>query len=60
MEAGADDAGEVHLYLTDYRSLYVTDIAEISANLDADRQGAVRAYYARRGPLTLAEAGVGN
>jgi len=51
IEADADDAGEVQLYLTDYRSLYVADIAEISATLDDDQQGAVPAYYARRNLL---------
>jgi hypothetical protein len=45
IEADEDDAGEVQLYLTDYRSLYVADVAEIAATLDADQRSAAPAYY---------------
>jgi hypothetical protein len=49
-EALADEAcGEVQLYLTDYRSLYVADIVEIADALDADERDATPAYYARDG-----------
>ena len=51
IEADAGDTGEVQLYLTDYRSLYVADIAEIVTTLDDDQRDAVPAYYARRNLL---------
>lgn len=50
-QAIADDTGdacEVQLYLTDYRSLYVADVADIVNGDDPPGQGeAVPAYYAR-------------
>ena len=43
------DAGEVQLYLTDYRSLYVADVAEIAiGDLDPAEREAVPAYYERQ------------
>ena len=52
IDADADDACEVQLYLTDYRSLDAAfDIAEISATLDAHQESAVPAYYTRRNLL---------
>lgn len=45
IEADADDAGEVQLYLTDYRSLYVADVGEIVTTLDAEERRAVPPYY---------------
>lgn len=43
------DAGEVQLYLTDYRSLYVADVAEIATgDLEPEERDAVPAYYERR------------
>ena len=45
-----EDAGEVQLYLTDYRSLYVGELIEIAdGTLDADEQEHVPAYYRERG-----------
>jgi len=50
IESDSDDAGEVQLYLTDYRSLYVADISEIVIGDDpGDQDGAVPPYYARNG-----------
>ena len=41
-----DDVGpEVHLYLTDYRSLYVGHVGGISAEDERDDKGHVPAYY---------------
>jgi hypothetical protein len=42
----ADDAGEVHLYITDYRSLFVGHVGEITADdVRADDDGGVPAFY---------------
>lgn len=43
-------ASELHLYLTDYRSLYVAHVAEITADdvLADDEEGHVPAYYRER------------
>jgi hypothetical protein len=45
IEADVNDAGEVQLYLTDYRSLYVADVSEIVASLDAEEREAAPSYY---------------
>lgn len=46
-ESDPDDARETHLYLTDYRSLYVADITNISTtDPRTDDAGHVPAYYA--------------
>jgi hypothetical protein len=42
-DAGVDR--EVHLYLTDYRSLYVGHVAEIVKEIDDDESECVPAYY---------------
>lgn len=48
IEADEGDVGEVQLYLTDYRSLYVADLAEIVIGDDpGDQDGAVPPYYTR-------------
>ena len=39
---------EVHLYLTDYRSLYVAHVAEISTDDQRDDEGHVPAFYGQR------------
>jgi hypothetical protein len=44
-----DDVGEVQLYLTDYRSLYVGELLEVADSpLDQAAQGHVPAYYDER------------
>ncbi|MGH7617899.1 MAG: hypothetical protein ACREPM_11770, partial [Gemmatimonadaceae bacterium] len=51
MDAGLDpDAHperEMHLYLTDYRSLYVGHVAEIAKEIDGQESDCVPAYYGR-------------
>jgi hypothetical protein len=49
IEADEHDAGEVQLYLTDYRSLYVADVSEIAISLDDGERGAVPSYYFKAG-----------
>ena len=44
-EARDDLAPEVHLYLTDYRSLYVGHVGGVSAEDERDDEGHVPAYY---------------
>src|SRR6476661_4762496 len=42
-----DDAAELHLYLTDYRSLYVGDVYQLTADdVRADDSAHVPPYYA--------------
>ena len=53
-ELGSDDATvatdrEVHLYLTDYRSLYVAHVGGITADDMSDDEGHVPAFYAAQG-----------
>jgi hypothetical protein len=48
IETDTGDAGEVQLYLTDYRSLYVADVGEIVKELDDDQALAVPGYYTKR------------
>ena len=45
IEADEDRANEAQLYLTDYRSLYVAEVAEIATTLDADQRDAAPSYY---------------
>jgi hypothetical protein len=53
VELSRDDPGpETHLYLTDYRSLYVAHVAAITTDDprdDEDERGQVPAYYRREG-----------
>lgn len=50
IDADTSDASEVQLYLTDYRSLYVADVADIVAGeLEPAEQPAVPSYYSRMG-----------
>ena len=53
-ELGSDDATvaadrEVHLYLTDYRSLYVAHVGGITADDMSDEEGHVPTFYAAQG-----------
>ena len=53
-ELGSDDATvatdrEVHLYLTDYRSLYVAHVGGITSDDMSDDDGHVPAFYAAQG-----------
>lgn len=53
-ELGSDDATvaadrEVHLYLTDYRSLYVAHVGGITADDVSDEEGHVPPFYAAQG-----------
>src|SRR6187397_525329 len=45
IEADEDRSNEVQLYLTDYRSLYVAEVAEIATALDTDERDAAPSYY---------------
>ena len=44
----ADDPPETHLYLTDYRSLYVTHLAAVTGDDRSEERGHVPEYYSRK------------